>query len=165
MKLVLNLLAISAFLIGTAGVGLADCGVCGKGDGDILSTLHDMDGFETLHKALHEADLIETLQGDGPFTVFAPTDSAFENLPPGALKELLANKALLKRVLLFHVLSKKLDSDQVAKLHDAMTAGGRKLVIKKDGDALMIGDAKITKTDIQCKNGVIHVIDAVLLSE
>jgi len=111
------------------------------------------------------ADLVGTLKGPGPFTVFAPTDEAFAKLPPGTLDNLLKpeNKAMLRRVLTYHVVAGNVTAADVVKLSSAKTVSGDALPIKVSGNTVMAGDAHVVKTDIAASNGVIHVIDTVLL--
>ena len=110
---------------------------------------------------------MDTLKGSGPFTVFAPTDEAFAKLPKGTVEELLKpeNKDKLKAILTYHVVSGKVMAADVVKLDgkEVKTVQGSPVVIKVDGGTVMVGNAKVTKTDIQTSNGVIHVIDTVLL--
>jgi uncharacterized surface protein with fasciclin (FAS1) repeats len=121
--------------------------------------------FSTLVTALQEAELVEALQVEGPFTVFAPTDEAFAALPEGALEGLLADKAALTDVLLFHVIGGEILAADVVGLDGQMaeTLSGFSFPIEIDGDKVMVGDAIVIITDIEASNGVIHVIDAVLL--
>jgi uncharacterized surface protein with fasciclin (FAS1) repeats len=123
--------------------------------------------FQTLVTAVKAAGLVETLKGPGPFTVFAPTDEAFAKLPAGTLENLLKpeNKAKLRSIILYHVISGKVMSQDVVKLNSVKTADGKSISIKDvNGDA-MVNNAHIVKADIAADNGVIHVIDAVLLPE
>lgn len=132
----------------------------------IVAVAQEAGDFTTLVKALKAAELVETLQGDGPFTVFAPTDEAFKALPSGALDNLLQpeNKDKLKTVLLHHVVSGKVMAADVVKLDEAETVAGQSIDIKTEGDTVMLnGTIKVIKTDIPADNGVIHVIDGVLL--
>ena len=130
---------------------------------DIVSTAVDAGMFKTLATALTEAGLIETLQGKGPFTVFAPTDDAFAKLPKGTVEGLLKDKEALKKILLYHVVSGNVMSTDVVKLSEATTVEGSKVKISvKDGN-VMINDAKVIKADVKASNGVIHVIDTVIL--
>ena len=132
---------------------------------DIVGTAVAAGSFNTLAAALKAADLVETLKGTGPFTVFAPTDEAFAKLPSGTLDDLLKpeNKAKLKGILTYHVISGKVMAADVVKLKSAKTVNGQNLtIVVKDG-TVMVDNAKVTKTDIMCTNGVIHVIDAVVL--
>ncbi len=124
-------------------------------------------GFKTLVAAVKAADLVDTLKGEGPFTVFAPTDEAFAKLPPGTVEELLKpeNKDKLKAILTYHVVAGKVMAADVAKLDgkNVKTVQGDPVAIKVDGGTVMVGKAIVTKTDIPTSNGVIHVIDTVLL--
>jgi len=121
-------------------------------------------GFKTLTAAVEAAGLQETLTEGGPFTVFAPTDEAFAKLPEGTVEALLANPDKLKKVLLYHVVSGNVMAADVVKLDSAETLNGAKLAINaKDG--VKINDAQVIKTDIGASNGVVHVIDTVLIPE
>ncbi|MHB8136041.1 MAG: fasciclin domain-containing protein [Anaerolineaceae bacterium] len=121
--------------------------------------------FTTLVAAVQAADLVETLQGEGPFTVFAPTDAAFEKLSAGTLDDLLKpeNKQMLKDILLYHVVSGKVMASDVVKLTEAMTVLGKNVAVKVDGGKVFINDAEVVITDIEASNGIIHVIDTVIL--
>ena len=147
-------------LLGTTAVKAAD----------IVETAVGAGTFKTLAAALGAAELVDTLKGAGPFTVFAPTDAAFEKLPKGTVESLLKpeNKDKLKAVLLIHVVPGSVMAADVVKLKEAKTAGGATVKIATDG-GVKVGTAKgmsnVTKTDIKASNGVIHVIDAVILPE
>jgi uncharacterized surface protein with fasciclin (FAS1) repeats len=132
---------------------------------DIVDTAVAAGSFTTLAKALTAAGLIETLKSEGPFTVFAPTDEAFAKLPPGTLDDLLKpeNKAKLQGILTYHVVAGKVTAADVVKLTKAKTVNGQELKIMVKDGTVMVDNAKVTKTDIMCTNGVIHVIDAVML--
>ena len=130
---------------------------------DIVETAVAAGQFTTLAKALTEAGLVETLKGAGPFTVFAPTDAAFAKLPPGTVEGLLKDKAKLRAVLLYHVVPGKVMAADVLKMSSVTTVGGPSAKIMLHGGAPMIGNASIVKTDVGASNGVIHVIDTVLL--
>lgn len=132
---------------------------------DIVETAVAAGSFNTLAKALTAADLVTTLKGAGPFTVFAPTDEAFAKLPPGTLENLLKpeNKAMLRRVLTYHVLAGKVLAADVVKANSAKAVSGDALSITSRGGAVMVDKARVVKTDIAASNGVIHVIDTVLL--
>ena len=121
--------------------------------------------FKTLAAALGAAGLVDTLKGPGPFTVFAPTDEAFAKLPAGTVENLLKpeNKDQLTAILTYHVVPGRVMAADVVKLKEAKTVNGKMLNIKMKGDAVMINDAKVTATDIAASNGVIHVIDTVIL--
>ena len=131
---------------------------------DIVGTATAAGSFKTLLTAATAADLVETLQGKGPFTVFAPTDAAFAALPAGTLDKLLADKEALKNVLLYHVVAGDVTADQVVKLTSATSVEGAPIAISvKDGKVYLNGSAQVVTPDVMASNGVIHVIDQVLL--
>ena len=130
---------------------------------DIVDIAVADDRFETLVTALQAADLVETLQGEGPFTVFAPTDDAFDTLPAGTLEALLDDIPALTDILLYHVVSGKVMAADVVELDSATTVQGDDVTITVDGSDVFINDAQVIETDIEASNGVIHVIDAVLI--
>lgn len=131
---------------------------------DIVDTAVADGRFTTLATALTEAGLIDTLKGPGPFTVFAPTDDAFAKLPAGALEDLLADKEALTQVLTYHVVSGKVMAADVVNLTSADTVAGMPVSIKVDGGNVFLNDtSQVVITDIETSNGVIHVIDTVLL--
>ena len=133
-------------------------------DKDIVDTAVSAKQFSTLVAAVKAAGLVETLKGDGPFTVFAPTNAAFEKLPEGTVESLLKpeNKDKLIAVLTYHVVPGKVMAKDVVGLSKAKTVQGKELTITV-GDNVMVDKSKVVKTDIECSNGVIHVINAVLL--
>jgi uncharacterized surface protein with fasciclin (FAS1) repeats len=122
-------------------------------------------GFITLVAAVKAAGLVDTLKGPGPFTVFAPTDAAFAKLPAGTLESLLKpeNKAKLVSILTYHVVAGKVMAADVVKLKSAKTVEGESIAIKTADGGVMVDKAHVTKTDIETSNGVIHVIDTVLM--
>lgn len=120
-------------------------------------------GFTTLLAAAEAAGLVETLMGDGPFTVFAPTDEAFAALPEGTLDSLLADPEALKQILLYHVVSGSVLAADVVGLDTATSVEGSEIDITVDADKVMVNDANVVATDIMASNGVIHVIDKVIL--
>lgn len=130
---------------------------------DIVETAIAAGTFNTLAKALTEADLVDTLKGKGPFTVFAPTDAAFAKVPKATLDALLADKAKLKKVLLYHVVSGKVMAADVMKMKEAKTIEGASAKVMAHDGKVMIDKATVTKADIAASNGVIHVIDTVLM--
>ena len=132
---------------------------------DIVQTAVAAGSFNTLAMALEAAGLVETLKGEGPFTVFAPTDEAFAKLPAGTLDALLADKAKLTQVLTYHVVPGTVKSGDVARLTSAKTVNGQELAVASSGGKVTVGGASITQADIAASNGVIHVIDTVLLPE
>jgi len=129
---------------------------------DIVGVAVDA-GFNTLVTAVKAADLVATLQGKGPFTVFAPTDDAFKKLPEGTLDALLADIPKLKKVLLYHVVAGKVDSKQVVTLKSAKTVEGQSVAIKVENGTVFINNAQVVKADVEASNGIIHVIDTVIL--
>jgi uncharacterized surface protein with fasciclin (FAS1) repeats len=140
-------------------------GFAAEKEKDIVETAIAAGNFKTLATALKAADLIETLKGKGPFTVFAPTDEAFAKLPAGTLDDLLKpeNKKKLAGILTYHVVSGKVMAADVVKLTKAKTVEGKEVKIKVADGKVSVNNAKVAKTDIECSNGVIHVIDTVLL--
>ena len=132
---------------------------------NIVENASEAEIFGTLCQAIQAAGLVETLQSEGPFTVFAPTDAAFSKLPEGTVENLLKgeNKEKLASILTYHVVSGKVMSNDVVKLSEAKTVNGQSVSIKTEGQSVMIDSAKIIEADIECSNGVIHVIDSVIL--
>ena len=151
---------MAAFAFGGASMAVAD---------DLVDTAVKAGTFKTLAAALGAADLVDTLKGKGPFTVLAPSDEAFAKLPKGTVEDLLKpeNKAKLKAILLAHVVPGSAMAADVVKLKEAKTAGGTVIKITVDGDVVKVGTAKgmskVVKTDIKTDNGVIHVIDGVII--
>ena len=133
----------------------------------ILDIATSAGSFNTLAAALEAADLIETLQGDGPFTVFAPTDDAFASLPEGTVEKLLKpeNKEKLRSILLYHVVEGRVYADQAVKAGEASTVQGDDVSIRKQGKAVRVNGATVQSADIKASNGVIHVIDRVILPQ
>ena len=131
--------------------------------GDIVQTAEDAGGFTTLLAAVEAAGLVDTLKGDGPFTVFAPTDEAFAALPAGTLEALLADTEALSQILLYHVVAGQVTAEQVVELDTAQTVEGSEITIRVEDDKVFINDAEVVATDILTSNGVIHVIDQVIL--
>jgi len=172
LKLALGTLAC----LSLAGAAAADCGAdhakasakkaaahpAAKADRNIVETAVAAGSFDTLVKAVQAAGLVETLSGPGPFTVFAPTDAAFAALPAGTLESLLADKAALTKVLTYHVVAGKVLASALPTTPVATTVEGSPVTFSLDGGA-RINQANIVKTDIMTSNGVIHVIDAVIL--
>jgi uncharacterized surface protein with fasciclin (FAS1) repeats len=133
---------------------------------DIVDTAVAAGKFNTLAAALKAAGLVDTLKGSGPFTVFAPTDEAFAKLPAGTLEELLEpqNKQKLTEILTYHVVAGKAMAKDVAGLPKAKTVNGKEITLKaEDGKVTINGNATVTQADVEASNGVIHVIDTVLL--
>ncbi len=130
---------------------------------DIVTTAVEAGSFKTLAAALQAAGLVETLQGKGPFTVFAPTDAAFAKLPAGTVEALLKDKTKLTQILTYHVVPGKVEARDVVKLTSAKTVNGQAVTIKVVDGKVMIDAATVTGADVQASNGVIHVIDTVIL--
>ena len=130
---------------------------------DIVDTAIAAGSFKTLVAAVQAADLVDVLKGDGPYTVFAPTDEAFAKLPAGALQSLLDNPEQLKQVLLYHVVPGNVKAEQVVNLDSATTAQGSDVSIQVADGSVMIDGAKVVTPDIETANGTIHVIDTVIL--
>jgi uncharacterized surface protein with fasciclin (FAS1) repeats len=132
---------------------------------DIVDTAVGAGQFKTLAAALGAAGLVETLKGSGPYTVFAPTDEAFAKLPVGTVENLLKpeNKAKLTAILTYHVVPGAVMAEQVTKLDEAKTVNGAMVKVSTEDGKVMINDATVVKADIEASNGVIHVIDKVIL--
>jgi transforming growth factor-beta-induced protein len=132
---------------------------------DIVDTAVAAGSFKTLVAAAQAAGLVETLKGDGPFTVFAPSDDAFARLPEGTVESLLKeeNREQLRAVLLYHVVPGRMPASEVVKARELKTAQGSSLAVKVDQGTVHIDGAKVVTADIQTRNGIIHVIDAVVL--
>jgi uncharacterized surface protein with fasciclin (FAS1) repeats len=130
---------------------------------DIVDTAISAGTFKTLATALKAADLVDTLKGPGPFTVFAPTDEAFAKLPAGTLDSLLKDPAKLKSILLYHVVAGKVMAKDVVTVKSAKSVQGSEIPITVSAGKVMADKANVVKTDIVAANGVIHVIDAVML--
>lgn len=149
-------LALSALLAGTATGGA-------QAPRDIVDTAVAAGSFKTLVKAVQEAGLVQTLKGPGPFTVFAPTDEAFAKLPAGTLDALLKDKQRLTAVLTYHVVPGRVLAADVMKLKSAKTVNGQEIAISIKDGVVMVDNARVIRTDIAASNGVIHVIDSVIL--
>jgi uncharacterized surface protein with fasciclin (FAS1) repeats len=136
-----------------------------QGEKDIVESAVAAGSFKTLVSAVQAAGLADTLKGAGPFTVFAPTDEAFAKLPAGTVENLLKpeNKAKLQAILTYHVVPGRVMAADVVKIDTAKTVNGQSLVVNTRNGSVMVDNAKVVKTDILTSNGVIHVIDAVIL--
>jgi len=158
-RLGIVLLAVILLAAGTANLDAA------MGKKTIVETAIAAGSFNTLVTAVKTAGLVETLSGEGPFTVFAPTDDAFDKLPEGTIEALLKDKKKLTSILTYHVVSGKVLAEDVVNMTSAETVNGQSLTITVKDGTVMVDDAKVIKTDIMCSNGVIHVIDAVVLPD
>lgn len=150
----------AAALVATAATAQAQDA---KPTKDIVETAVAAGSFKTLVAAVQAAGLVETLKGKGPFTVFAPTDEAFAKLPPGTVEALLKDKAKLTAILTYHVVSGDVRAAQAMKLSSAKTVNGQSFRITTRDGNVMIDNATVVKADIGTTNGVIHVIDTVIL--
>ncbi len=162
----LGVVAVSCLVV-TASVKASDMN---KGDGkaavksmDIIETASAAGNFKTLLAAVKAAGLEETLKGEGPFTVFAPNDDAFAKLPAGTVEALLKDKAKLSAILTYHVVAGKVMAADAVKLTEAKTVNGQSFKIVASKESVMVDNARIIATDVNASNGVIHVIDAVIL--
>ena len=156
---------IAAGLVAAMAITGAAANMSATADKDIVDTAVAAGSFKTLVQALQAADLVETLKGAGPFTVFAPTDEAFAKLPAGTLAALLKpeNKQKLQRILTSHVVAGKVMAADVVKISSAKAVSGGTLAIASGNGGVTVDGAKVVKTDIAATNGVIHVIDSVIL--
>ena len=155
--------ALAAIL--TFGIAVLQAGSPAKKD--IVDTAVSAGSFNTLAAALKAAGLVDTLKGKGPFTVFAPTDEAFAKLPAGTVEDLLKpeNKAKLVSILTYHVVPGSVSSGEVVKMTSAKTVEGQSVKISTKDGGVMIDGAKVVKADVMASNGVIHVIDSVILPQ
>ncbi len=153
-------------IVAAAAVALASVGAYATSTApskDIVETAVEAGSFKTLAAALQAADLVTTLKGEGPYTVFAPTDAAFAKIPKADLDALLKDKKALTKVLTYHVVSGEVKAADVVKLTQAKTVEGSSVNIKVVDGKVMIDDATVAATDIAASNGVIHVIDTVIM--
>lgn len=151
-------LAASAAMLMGRGIGAGEAKTK-----DIVSTAVSAGKFKTLAAALEAAGLVDVLKGEGPFTVFAPTDEAFAKLPAGTVEALLKDKKALTAILTYHVVPGRVMAADVVKLDSAKTVQGKNVSIAVKGKNVMINDSTVVTADIATSNGVIHVIDTVLL--
>jgi uncharacterized surface protein with fasciclin (FAS1) repeats len=160
-----KLTIVAAATIATLFAGLVFAGSYGKKSNDIVDVAVNAGSFNTLAAALTAADLVDTLKGDGPFTVFAPTDEAFAKLPAGTVETLLKpeNRDKLVAILTYHVIAGKVTAADVIKLTSATTVNGQDVSIKVMDGNVMIDNATVSAADVMADNGVIHIIDEVIL--
>ena len=153
-----------ALAVGVAAAPLA-AAADNHGGMDIVDTAVEAGTFNTLAAALTAANLVDTLKGEGPFTVFAPTDEAFAKLPEGTVEDLLKPENIdqLTAILTYHVVPGKVKAADVVKLESAETANGSDVQIRVEQDTVFVNDARVVATDIGASNGVIHVVDTVIL--
>ena len=157
---------VSIAAAGTLGIAV-DVAIAADTDKDIVDTAVAAGDFQTLTAALTAADLIDTLKGEGPFTVFAPTDEAFSKLPAGTVENLLKPENLdqLTAILTYHVVPGAVTADQAVNLTEAATVNGQSIDISVAASKVMVDGATVVAADIMASNGVIHVIDSVILPE
>ena len=160
MQTFLALVAIAAVAVAALGPAAS---ARPRERGTIVETAVAAGQFETLAMLLKRAGLVTTLQQAGPYTVFAPTDAAFERVPKSTLKALLNDRAKLRSVLLYHVVVGKVTAAKVVKLSSARTANGKNIRIRVAGSSVFVNGSKVTKADVMASNGVIHVINRVLI--
>jgi uncharacterized surface protein with fasciclin (FAS1) repeats len=158
-----KLLSIFTLLAVAGSIAVAAAPARSTEEGNIVQTAVAAGQFKTLAKLLTRAGLVNALQQPGPFTVFAPTDAAFKKVPKRTLNALLHNKAKLKAVLLYHVVSGEVTAADVVKLSSAKTLDGKTVRIRVSGANVFVNSAKVTKPDVMASNGVIHVINRVLI--
>ena len=149
--------------IASATAGRATTAGPKTGEKNLLQTAIGAGQFKTLASLLQKAGLAGTLESEGPFTVFAPTDAAFAKLPKATIASLAKNKAKLRAVLLYHVVKGKVTAAQAMKLHSAKTVEGKSLPIRVSGGKVLVGGATVVKANVTASNGVIHVINKVLI--
>lgn len=156
---------VASFALMLSVLASAMPAAAGSAKRDIVDTAVAAGTLKTLATALQAAGLVDTLKGKGPFTVFAPTDEAFSKLPAGTVESLLKpeNKEKLKAILLYHVVAGGLTAAQVVKQSSVKTLNGQELKLTVNDGTVMVNDAKVVKADILASDGVIHVIDTVLL--
>jgi uncharacterized surface protein with fasciclin (FAS1) repeats len=160
MKKIIAIVATAA-LVGSVGAGAAVARPAEQGN--IVQTAVAAGKFTTLAKLLKRAGLVSALEQPGPYTVFAPTDAAFKKLPKRTLRTLLASKAKLKAVLLYHVVSGKVTSTDVAMLKSAKTLNGKSVRIRTSAGNVFVNTSKVVTADVMATNGVIHVVNRVLI--
>jgi uncharacterized surface protein with fasciclin (FAS1) repeats len=160
MRRAFSLLALVAIV---AAVGATSAPARSRSDADIIQTAVAAGQFKTLAKLLTRAGLVGALEHPGPYTVFAPTDAAFKKVPKATLNALLRNRAKLRAVLLYHVVSGKVSAADVVKLSSAKTLNGKTVRIRVSGMNVFVNSAKVTQADVLASNGVIHVINRVLM--
>ena len=168
--------AASVGVVGSVWAGCGACSSCGSAapvkkmvmadhEHDIVETAVEAGSFKTLVAAIKAADLVSVLKSEGPFTVFAPTDEAFAKLPAGTVESLLKeeNRDQLVAILTYHVVPGKVMASDVVKIDEAATVQGQKIGIAVKDGIVSVDGAKVVKTDIETSNGVIHVIDSVIM--
>ncbi|MGD9307541.1 MAG: fasciclin domain-containing protein [Desulfosarcina sp.] len=161
----LRFTTLLVFFLAIPTLAIAGSHASSEGKKDIIDTAQSAGSFSTLVTAIQAAGLTDTLKGKGPFTVFAPTDEAFAKLPDGTVEDLLKpeNKSKLQAILTYHVVPGKVMAKDAVKLTSAKTVNGENFKISTSDGSVMVDDANVVKTDIMASNGVIHVIDSVIM--
>ena len=162
-RIVTSLTVLAAAAVAAVGLGTSASAGTREASNTIVQTAVSAGQFTTLASLVQQAGLVDTLSGAGPFTVFAPTDAAFAKVPKATLDALAADPAKLKAVLLYHVVPGRVTAADVVKLSSAKTAEGRSVAIKVADGAVFVDGARVTTPDVLASNGVIHVIDSVLI--
>jgi uncharacterized surface protein with fasciclin (FAS1) repeats len=170
MKKIRNIAALTALaaasavaVAGPASAGPQRDATSAGAKKDIVETAVEAGQFNTLASLLKQAGLVKTLKGKGPYTVFAPTDAAFAKVPQATLDELGQDKAKLRAVLLYHVVGRKLTAAKIVKRRSVKTLNGQRVRIRVRGETVRVGGARVTTADVRASNGVIHVINKVLI--
>jgi uncharacterized surface protein with fasciclin (FAS1) repeats len=163
IPIVAVLVVVLAVGVATATAGRATTSGTKMGEKNLVQTAIAAGQFKTLASLLQKAGLAGALEGKGPFTVFAPTDAAFAKVPKATLASLAKNKTKLRAVLLYHVVKGKVTAAQAMKLQSAKTLEGKSVSIRVSGGKVLVGGATVTKADVMASNGVIHVINKVLI--
>ena len=163
IPIVAVLVVVLAVGVATATAGRATTSGTKMGEKNLVQRAIAAGQFKTLASLLQKAGLAGALEGKGPFTVFAPTDAAFAKVPKATLASLAKNKTKLRAVLLYHVVKGKVTAAQAMKLHSAKTLEGKSVSIRVSGGKVLVGGATVTKADVMASNGVIHVINKVLI--
>jgi uncharacterized surface protein with fasciclin (FAS1) repeats len=159
-RTLLAVLAVAALAVAAVG---SSASAAGRQQPNIVGTASSSKQFSTLSDLITRAGLVSTLNKKGPYTVFAPTNAAFAKVPKQTLNALLADKAKLRAVLLYHVVPGNVTAKDVVKLSSAKTAGGQRVDIRVAGSNVFVNDAKVTTADVKASNGVIHVVNRVLI--
>jgi uncharacterized surface protein with fasciclin (FAS1) repeats len=163
IPIITGLVLALAVGVATATAGRATTAGPNMGEKNLVQTAVAAGQFKTLASLLQKAGLAGTLEGKGPFTVFAPTDAAFAKVPKATLASLAKNKANLRAVLLYHVVKGKVTAAQAMKLQSAKTLEGKSISIRASGGKVIVGGATVVKANVMASNGVIHVINKVLI--
>jgi uncharacterized surface protein with fasciclin (FAS1) repeats len=163
MSRIRTTLVLAAAVVAIALVGPAGATTSDRPDANIVETAVAAGKFETLTSLVKQAGLAKTLQGKGPYTVFAPTDAAFAKVPKATLDTLAKNKAKLRSVLLYHVAKGRLTARKIIKRESVKTLNGQRVCIRVRNGKVFVGGARVTSADVAASNGVIHVINKVLL--